>query len=199
MKRLFAITLAAVFASITINAQNWSEGSSAGTISFNSEVNYEQMFLESTDDLKSSWAISPSIGLDYFLIDNIYLGTGLGLSDGTIKYDFGRYGTSTTSIYDIRVPVKAGISLFGANIKMETGPFINFTVGGSTSYYYDRETTTTKFKDMDMDKTALGWSINLKLFGLVNVGYSFMLTDSPYGESGDYGFLSVGLAYSLPF
>lgn len=49
-----------------------------------------------------------------------------------------------------------------------------------------------------MDKTAFGWSISLKLFGLLNVGYSFMLTDSQYGESGDYVFLSAGIAYSLP-
>lgn len=55
------------------------------------------MFLDSIDDLKSSWGINPNIGLNYFLMDYIYLGTGLGFSDGTIKYDFGKYGTSTTS------------------------------------------------------------------------------------------------------
>ena len=202
IKRIITIILFWIFVSATLNAQNWIEkdlsGTSAGTICIVSEVNYEQLFLEKSDALKSSWAISPILGVDYFVMDNIYAGASIGLSDGTIKYDFGSYGSSTSCIYDIRIPFRAGVSLLGSNFKLETGPFTSFTVAGNTTYIYGRESSTTKIKEMDVSRVALGWSINLKIFNLLKIGYSFILTNSPYGEAHDIGFLSVGLAYSLP-
>jgi hypothetical protein len=113
--------------------------------------------------------------------------------DAFVRYDYGGYAKAETSIYDVRIPVRTGLSVFDSNIKFETGPFVNFTVGGNTTYTYGGEKTVTKIKDTDVSRAALGWSINLKLFGLLNVGYSFMLTDSPYGEGGDFGFLSIGI------
>ena len=198
MKKMIAITVAVLFACIMANAQNWSYGISAGTLRIRSDVNYEQLFLKDNDALSSSWGIGPSVGADYYILDNIYVGSSIGLSDNTVKYDFGSYGSSTSSIYDIRIPIRAGVSMFGSILDIETGPFVSLTAGGSTNYTYKRETTTTKIKDMDVSRSALGWSINAKLFGFVNIGYSFMLTESVFGDGGEFGFLSVGLSYTLP-
>lgn len=196
MKKIVAITILGLFTGVILNAQNWLPGSSdatsAGSICLVYEANYEQLFLEESDALKSSWGFGLNLGADYYVLDNIYAGTSVGFSDSVIKYDFGSYGNSSSSIYDIRIPIRVGLSFLDSNIKLETGPFANFTVGGSTTYTYSRESTTTKIKDMDVSRAALGWSIKLKLFELLNIGYSFMLTDSPYGDGGDFGFLSIG-------
>lgn len=197
MKKIFSITIIGLLTSVILNAQNWlpgnSDATSAGSICIVYDMNYEQLFLEESDVLKSSWGVGLNLGADYFVLDNIYTGTSVGLSDSFIKYDFGSYGDSRSSIYDIRIPIRVGVSFLDSNIKLETGPFANFTVGGSTTYNYNRESTTIKIKDMDVSRAALGWSIKFKLFGLLNIGYSFMLTDSPYGDGGDFGFLSIGL------
>lgn len=191
------IIVAGLFSCMMLKAQSWLPGkpdaTSAGSVLLVSEVNYEHLCLDESDDLKSKWGIGLSLGADYYLMDNIYAGASVGYSDAFVRYDYGGYAKAETSIYDVRIPVRAGLSVFDSNIKFETGPFVNFTVGGNTTYTYGGEKTVTKIKDTDVSRAALGWSINLKLFGLLNVGYSFMLTDSPYGEGGDFGFLSIGI------
>ena len=197
MKKIFAITIVGLLTSVMLNAQSWLPGSSdytsAGSRCVVGEANYEQLFLDGDDALKSSWGLSYSLGMDYFVMDNIYAGASLGFSQRYIKYDFGAYGKSDSSVYDIQIPIRAGVSFLDSNLRLETGPFANFTIGGSTTTTMGRETTTTKIKDMEVSRAALGWSINIKVFRILNIGYSFMLTDSPYGDGGEFGFLTIGL------
>lgn len=197
MKKVFVITIAGLLTSVMLNAQNWfsvsPDSDTAGSKCLVGSVNYEQLFLEGGDALKSSWGISSNLGMDYFVMDNIYAGASLGFSQRYIKYDFGDYSDTKSSIFDLWIPIRAGVSLLRSNIKLETGPFASFTLGGSTTSTFGGEMTTTRVKDMDITRAALGWSINIKVFRLLNIGYSFMLTDSPYGDGGDFGFLTIGL------
>lgn len=200
MKRLVLMIASVVTTGTILSAQSVEHGdSNAGLICISSEACYEQIFLDADEGLKSSWAISaPCIGVDYYTKDNMYLGISLGGSMGSVSYDFGKAGRTYSSIYDMRLPLRVGVAFADRNFKLETGPFVNFTLGGESSYYRGTEETTTRVSDMDVSRVALGWSISMKLFEIIKVGYSFMLTDSPYGEGGDAGFLTIGLSYSIP-
>lgn len=189
MKRILTILALVIGINASLSAQN--------TV-FLSEVCYEHLFLEADNGLKSSWGMGvPQIGVDYHVMDMAYVGASIGASFGNVDYDFGKAGRTYSNIYDLRIPMRAGISLLDRNLKLDTGPFLNFTVGGESTYYTGKTETTTKFKDMDFSRVSLGWSINLRLFELFKIGYSFMLTDSAYGEGGDAGFLSIGLSLAL--
>ena len=200
MKKLIVIIVGSLMACSMLVAQSTkSDVTDANSVLLVSEACYEHLFLKQNEGLESSWAIAaPCIGFDYYAQNNVYVGASLGASFGTIKYDFAKLGSTYTNIYDMRLPLRAGLSLLNRNLKLETGPFVNFTLGGETSYYIGKDESTTKFKDMDLDRLSLGWSVSLKMFELLKIGYSFMLTDSPYGEGGEAGFLTIGLSYAIP-
>lgn len=164
-----------------------------------SDYCYEHFFLDDADGaLKENWALALTAGVDYYLHENVYWGASIGYAFGIVKYDFGHYTRTWSDCYDIRLPLRVGISCLDGFLKLDTGPFVDFTVEGETTYYRGiNDKTTIKLKDMDVNTVSLGWSISLKLCKLIKVGYSFKLSDSFYGEGGDVGFLSVGLDYGF--
>lgn len=199
MKRLVVMIASVVTTCTMLSAQSVEHGdSNAQSIYITNGYCYEQIFLDADEGLESSWGLTgPCFGVDYYPKDNMYLGTSLGFSGGSVSYDFGKAGRIYSTFSDLRLPLRVGVAFADRNLRLDTGPFVNFTVGGELTYYYRGTKIETKFSDMDISRVALGWSISMKLFRIIKVGYSFMLTDSHYGEGGDAGFLSIGLSLLL--
>lgn len=199
MRRFILIVMSTLATYTVLSAQNTeSNKSKVGKFAIVAETCYEHLFLDANDGLKSSWGIgAPYIGVDYYMLNNIYLGASAGASYDRIGYDWGEYGRSSSNIYDMRLPLRVGLAFMDRKFKLDTGPFVNLTIAGETTYYNGSKQFTTKIRDMDVSTVSLGWSISIKLFEVIKLGYSFILTGSPYGEGGDVGFLSIGVSYSI--
>ena len=199
MKRLVVMIASVVTTCTMLSAQSVEHGdSNAQSIYVTSGICYEQIFLDADEGLESSWGLTGHcFGVDYYPKDNMYLETSLGFSWPSVSYDFGKAGRIYSSFFDLRLPLTVGVAFADRNLRLDTGPFVNFTGGGELTYYNRGTKIETKVSDMGISRVALGWSISMKLFRIIKVGYSFMLTDSHYGEGGDAGFLSIGLSFLM--
>lgn len=202
MKKLLIYVFMTSLATVGLSAQDlqtvqdMNEKEEFNKFRYAGDVCYEHFFLDDADgSLKQNWALAVTAGVDYYLREKLYFGASIGYAFGNVDYDSGHYPKIYSSCYDIRLPLRVGISCLDGFLKLDTGPFVDFTVGGEITYYRGiNDESTIKLKDMDVNTVSLGWSISLKLCKLIKVGYSFKLSDSFYGEGGDVGFLSVGLA-----
>lgn len=200
MKKLSAVAFMAMLFSIGVFAQESQRSQElVNPVHITAETCYEQLFLDDAGGtLKSSWAFDLSLGFNDYLTKNFYWGLAAGVSVGDVEYDLGELGRFRSTITDIRLPLVVGLSGLNGYLKLDTGPFVDFTVGGTTDYFRPfSDTVTTKLKDMDVKKVALGWAINLRILKWVKISYSFKLSDSIYGDGGDVGFLSIGLAGAI--
>ena len=179
MKKLFALAILA-FAALSINAQDFKKFRFGPTAGLN---------VAKVTDLDAKMAIGFNVGAraEYNFNDNIYLGSGLLLSQKGWKYD-GFPETVTQYAGYLEIPVNAGyrycasdnFALFG-----EFGPYIGIGIYGKNSYF-------DAAKRFDF---GLGAAVGCEISKFqVRVGYELGLTNV-YPGGGKNRNLFVGVAY----
>ena len=187
MKKLI-LGLTAVLSSVIIShAQQTSKVEIIGN------VGYQHFFLDDdADAINYSGGFLMEMGADYYIADSFYAGGALGFSLGVVTSEFSGI-ESWSDICDIRIPLHAGISSQDRKFKIETGPFLDFSVAGKTevtSGSFSSDRTVTRLKDMDVDRVSLSWGFNVTVFKL-KIGYCIKLTDSFYGKGGDAHIITI--------
>lgn len=192
MKKLVLVLSAILAIAVTSKAQQ------VGRVEITGDLNYQHLFLkDDADVIKYSGGFLMEFGADYLITDLLYAGGSLGFSLGVITSEFA--GTESWSeIYDVRLPLHVGVASPDRKFKFDTGPFIDFSVGGKTEISYDSfsaDKTVTRLKDMDVNRVSLGWGVSVELFKYLSVGYGIKLTDSAYGEGGHAHLITIGCSF----
>jgi len=179
MKKLFAVAILAL-ATLSINAQDFKKFRFGPTAGLN---------VAKVTGLDAKMAIGFNVGAraEYNFNDNIYLGSGLLLSQKGFKFD-GFPGTVTRSAGYLEIPINAGyrycvsdkFALFG-----EVGPYIGVGIYGKDGYF-------DAAKRFDM---GLGFGVGCEISKFqVRVGYELGLTNV-FPGGGKNRNLYVGVAY----
>lgn len=192
MKKLFLVLSAILAVAVMSNAQQ------IGRVEITGDINYQHLFLEDDADvIKYSGGFLMEWGADYYITDLLYAGGSLGFSLCVITSEFA--GTESWSeVYDVRVPLHVGISSPDRKLKLDTGPFLDFSVGGKTEISYgsfSADKSITHLKDMDVKRVSLGWGVSALLFKYLKIGYGIKLTDSAYGEGGNAHLVTIGYSF----
>lgn len=192
MKKITLGIFALLFSVVISHAQH------VGTIDITGNVNYQHLFMkDNSDAMKYSGGFIMQLGADYMISDTFYTGAALGFALSVITSEIVGID-SWTEIYDLRLPLHVGVSSKDRKFTLDTGPFIDFSVGGKTEINYhdsSSEKSTTRLRDIDVNRVALGWNVNAKVFENFKLGYGVILTDSAYGKGGDTHFISLGWAF----
>lgn len=192
MKKLVLVLSAILAIAATSNAQQ------VGRVEITGDLNYQHLFLkDDADVIKYSGGILMEFGADYLITDLLYAGGSLGFSLCVITSEFA--GTESWSeIYDVRLPLHVGVASPDRKFKFDTGPFIDFSVGGKTEISYgsfSSDKSITRLRDMDVNRVSLGWGVSAILFKYLSVGYGIKLTDSAYGEGGHAHLITIGCSF----
>lgn len=192
MKKLVLVLSAILAIAVTSKAQQ------VGRVEITGDLNYQHLFLkDDADVIKYSGGFLMELGADYLITDLLYAGGSLGFSLGVITSEFA--GTESWSeIYDVRLPLHVGVASPDRKFKFDTGPFIDFSVGGKTEISYDSfsaDKTVTRLKDMDVKHVSVGWGVSAILFKYLKIGYGIKLTDSAYGEGGHAHLITIGCSF----
>ena len=189
MKKLVLVLSAILAITVTSHAQQ------SGHIEMTGDINYQHLFLnDDADVIKYSGGYLMELGADYHFTDLLYAGGSLGFSLGIISSEYAGI-ESWSEIYDVRVPLHVGVSSSDRKFKFDTGPFIDFSVGGKTELSYDSfsaEKSITRLQDTDVNRVSLGWGFNILLFKHLKVSYGIKLTDSAYGKGGETHLITIG-------
>lgn len=192
MKKIILWIFAILASSVASYAQH------KGSVEVTGDLNYQHFFLkDDADVIKYSGGFVMQFGADYHITDSFYAGTSLGFSLGVVTSEYSGM-ESWSEVYDIRLPLHAGIASTDGKFKLDTGPFIDFSIGGKTEIKYDSfssDKTVTRLKDMDVNRVSLGWGVSVKLFKYLKVGYGIKLTDSAYGEGGHAHVITIGYSF----
>lgn len=174
-----------------------SVSSKAGTTEMIGSMNYQHFFLkDDADMIKYSGGALIELGADYYVTESIYVGGSLAYSLAVITSEFSEI-SSWSEIHDLRIPLRVGMASSDSKFKLDTGPFIDFTIAGKTEITYgsmsDRD--VTKLKDMNVKRVSFGWGVDLLVFDFLSIGYGIKITDSAYGEGGDTHMIRVGWSF----
>ena len=169
-----------------------------GTVEMTGDINYQHLFLkDDADVIKYSGGCLVELGADYHITDLLYAGGSLGFSLSVITSEYAGI-ESMSDMYDVRVPLHAGVSSPDRKFKFDTGPFLDFSVAGKTEISYDSfssEKNITRLKDMDVNRVSLGWGVSVVLFKYLKIGYGIKLTDSVYGKGGQAHLITIGYSF----
>lgn len=111
-------------------------------------------------------------GVDYYIIDMLYVGGGLGLSYSYDSYTISGYDIKINA-YALEMPFHIGFSPW-ESLQLYTGPVLSIGLGGNQKTYYKGDKKDKQsFKAGDV---GIGWRASINAFDLlyfgVNVGFS---------------------------
>jgi len=165
-------------------------------------ITYGMMFMD--DDygvVDEKWSLNMRLSYDHYFNDTFFVGSGFGLSMPSLKSKISLGGSqpyySYTNMYNLEIPLFAGLNLGGNLLRVETGPALGIALAGETEVTYLGKTQSTmKLKDMeDVDRVYLSWMVNAYICHIVKIGFGVALTDTPLGEDVGVSCLQLGISF----